>query len=246
MKAILLAAGIGSRIAQHISQEHKCLLPIHTSERNAIPLIAYTVDSLLQQGISHITVVTGYKHKKVEDSLSQYTTVQCVHNPFYYIVNSIGSLWFAKNTLLQETEATMIMNADTFLDTSIFHMAFDAIQKTETPILLVDSSRKNVADVKVTYNQENVLEAYGKDIPHVSMAESVDVALIPKSFVHTLYAQLTAMLEQRQHATWWESALVEYKDRPISVIDIAGTFWSEIDFIEDYQRICDYVKTNSI
>ena len=242
MKAILLAAGIGSRIARHISHEHKCLLPLSIGSQESTPLITYTVDSLFQYAVSDITVVTGYQHKEVEKSISQYKKVHCVFNPFYYLVNSIGSLWFAKDIFLQEVDDIIIMNADTFLNKSIFRLVCDSIQKIDSPILLVDSHRKDLADVKVTYNKQNILELYGKEIDIPPMAESVDIVLIPKSFVSIFYTQLLEMLEQRHHDTWWESVLVEQKKYSVSIIDIAGTFWSEIDFIEDYQRICDYVR----
>lgn len=55
MRAILLAAGKGTRISRMIEPIPKCTLPI-----NGEPLIRYTVKMLVEKGMD-ITVCVGYK-----------------------------------------------------------------------------------------------------------------------------------------------------------------------------------------
>ena len=35
------------------------------------------------------------------------------------------------------------------------------------------------------------------------------------------------------------------EERPIWTVDIAGKFWAEIDYIEDYDRIVKYVEASN-
>ena len=40
---------------------------------------------------------------------------------------------------------------------------------------------------------------------------------------------------------WWEDVLYSFVgERPIYVEDVAGRFWAEVDFIEDYERILEF------
>ena len=49
------------------------------------------------------------------------------------------------------------------------------------------------------------------------------------------------MINNQQHSVWWENVIYELsKNRPIKVEDIAGKFWAEVDYIEDYERILKF------
>ena len=86
MRAILLAAGVGSRISSEIGQIPKSLVDV-----NGRPLIVHTVE-LLQKNHIEVTIVTGFKYKMIEDALKDYQ-VDFYYNPFYRVTNSIGRLW---------------------------------------------------------------------------------------------------------------------------------------------------------
>lgn len=241
VKAIILAAGIGSRISHRIDKAHKCLLPIPYREAE-IPLIVYTIQTLKKNNVHDISVVTGYRHTEIEQAIQSYQ-VNIKYNPFYELMNSIGSLWFCADKLISNDDV-LIFNADTFLDEEFYSSIINRPIDSQSPLLLIDSSRKDVADVKVTYTN-NTLTLYGKEIPEPCMAESVDIAIIPQANTSKFHAQLLAMMEHKKFDTWWESVLVDYIHiTPIEVQDIAGVFWSEIDFYEDYEKICSYLQKN--
>ena len=56
MKALLLAAGRGTRISRYLGGKPKCLVPIGCTS-----LIKYSVDLLLSRGITEIGVALGYQ-----------------------------------------------------------------------------------------------------------------------------------------------------------------------------------------
>ena len=101
MRAILLAAGKGTRISRMIEPIPKCTLPIKD-----VPLIRHTVEMLTEKGMD-ITVCVGYKKEHIYEALKG-MKVDYVYNPFYDVTNSIASLWFAKQYLEGEL---LIMNA---------------------------------------------------------------------------------------------------------------------------------------
>ena len=61
MKAIILAAGIASRLRPLTNDRPKCLLKI--GDRS---LLERTIDALLENNIREIIIVTGYLHEMLE------------------------------------------------------------------------------------------------------------------------------------------------------------------------------------
>lgn len=60
MRAIILAAGEGTRLRPHTLDRPKCLVPLAGR-----PLLAWQVDALRRAGVADITVVTGYRADQV-------------------------------------------------------------------------------------------------------------------------------------------------------------------------------------
>ena len=58
MKAIILAAGRGSRMGNLTNEAPKCLLEVYEK-----PLIEHQIEALTKAGIKEISLVTGYKNE---------------------------------------------------------------------------------------------------------------------------------------------------------------------------------------
>ena len=90
MKAIILAAGMASRLRPLTNNTPKCLLKI--GERS---LLQRSIDALTSNGIKEIVIVTGYLHNQIEDFVrEQYpnVSVSFIHNDVYDSTNNIYSL----------------------------------------------------------------------------------------------------------------------------------------------------------
>lgn len=60
MKALVLAAGRGSRLGQHTSECNKCMLPM-----SGKPLLQYSLENAASAGVDEIVVVVGYMAETV-------------------------------------------------------------------------------------------------------------------------------------------------------------------------------------
>ena len=105
MKAILMAAGVGSRLSRAV-RKPKCVLDV-----NGTPLVRHTVEMLLEHNIS-VAVVVGYQREMVYEALKG-LDVKYYFNPFYKVTNSMASLWFARD-FIDESEDIILGNADVF------------------------------------------------------------------------------------------------------------------------------------
>jgi len=229
MKALIMAAGRGTRISRYIEGKPKCTVDI-----GDIRLIEYTLEELLSRNVDKIGVVLGYQAGIMEEILSKYP-VEVYYNYFYEVTNSIASAWFAGDFI---DDDMLMMNADVFAEESILDQLFDIEKET---VLLSDSSRKEMADYKLYY-EDNQLIKFGKELEGKDISgEYVGIARVSRGFVPEFKKRLQSLIKQGKYNMWWEDVLYSFVgERPIYVEDVAGRFWAEVDFIEDYERILEF------
>ena len=233
MRALILAAGKGTRIARALSGQPKSM--VHIGDR---PLITHTVELLKKAGIGHIGVAVGYQHTMIMEEIQKYE-VEFFYNPFFDVTNSIASAWFAKDFISTEDDL-MIMNGDLFMEEC---MLKSILGEKASPVLFADSSRKDESDYKLCYENDLLLK-YGKDLTGNDITgEYIGIAKIGREFIPTFKEHLEFMISQQKHEAWWEDVLYDLSgETDIYVKELTEGFWAEVDYIEDYERIKDYQK----
>ena len=152
MKAIIMAAGVGSRISRHVDKP-KCLLEIEGK-----PILRRTCEMLLKNDIQP-TIVVGYQHQMIEREISS-LGVTTLYNPFYRVTNSLGSLWFARE-FIPDNEDLFLMNADVFWEQDILDIL---LKEDKNALLLADSSLVRLNEGDYFFGCEgNKIVKYGKD-----------------------------------------------------------------------------------
>lgn len=233
MRALILAAGVGSRISRHLQGQPKCCVLI-----NGIPLIRYTYELLKKHGINEIAVVTGYQSKYIHQALEDLPWIN-YFNPFYRVANSVSSLWFSRDFLCNED--LLVMNGDVYLDDSIL----DKIMlDNRSPLLLADSSRIEDADYRFKW-KDNKLQDFGKDLSDSeTTGEYVGVALLDLSYQEGFKQKVIDAVSSEDYHCWWEDVIYRTvnEGENVHIVDVNGAFWAEVDFIEDYNRINQHLK----
>lgn len=228
-KAILMAAGRGTRISRTINDRCKCTLDI-----GGIPLIRHTVEMLLDHQVE-VHIVLGYNKREIIHSLVG-LPVTYHYNMFYSVTNSLASLWFAREEL--RGDCIILGNADVYWERNLLSLLLDDGRDC---VMLCDSSRVEQGDYlfKVT---DGKITAFGKGMDcHKANAEYVGLAAIRGDMIYKFNERLEEMIETQKCGDWWEQVLYSMaSERPIWTNDVAGRFWAEIDFIEDYNRILKY------
>ncbi|WIV18896.1 phosphocholine cytidylyltransferase family protein [Paenibacillus polygoni] len=231
MKAILLAAGRGTRISRMIEDIPKSVLPI-----DGTPLIRRSVMMLIKKNI-HPIICVGYRKNKIFEALEGLDVTYC-YNPFYDVTNSLASLWFAREEL---TEDTIIMNGDVYIDEDILNRI---IETKKVCSLMVDTGRTVEGDYFLKL-ENGFIEKYGKDLPlQERSCEYVGIGKIRREFTGKFKERLGELMDNQQHQLWWENilySLADSKEKDIETIDIKGCFWSEIDYFDDYERIIAHI-----
>ena len=114
MKAIILAAGRGSRMQSETAEKPKCLVRFRGRS-----LIEHTIEKLLDHFDSNdIFIVTGYK----SDSLSN-LGIQQIFNPNWETTNIMGSLMIASEVL--QNDNTLVIYSDIFFEEQAIRCALN-------------------------------------------------------------------------------------------------------------------------
>jgi len=225
-----MAAGVGSRLNGITSDIPKCLIKAGNET-----LISRIVKICHNRNLFDITVITGYKSNLIKQELGDQVTF--LENPFYSITNSISSLWLARYKLEGDV---ILMNADLYFEESLFDVV---LNQSEPVVMLADSTRIETADYRFAFEEDRIIR-YGKHLSNKDTdGEYVGIARIDRSFIECFRERLEQMLSSSKFHDWWEEVLYSFVHEgiPINYSDIAGTFWTEVDTAQDYQRLQKWV-----
>lgn len=93
-RMIILAAGMGSRLAPLTDDKPKPLVPI-----NGVPIIVPLLDAALEAGITEIYIVRGYRGEQYNMLLEDYPMLHFIENTDYDKANNLGSIVAARQYL---------------------------------------------------------------------------------------------------------------------------------------------------
>lgn len=113
MKALILAAGMGTRLAPLTNGRPKSLVEV-----NGKPILLNQIANLYKNDIYDITIVSGYRANMLEKIVhGKYPQVKIVENIDYATTNNMYSAYIARQSV--EGYAFLMMNADVFFDASV-------------------------------------------------------------------------------------------------------------------------------
>jgi choline kinase len=109
--ALLLAAGMGSRLRPLTRNFPKCL-----TEVGGIPILERLINNLVVCGIDRLVVVIGHQGDRIRDFLNDKAgdlQVDYIHSPAYRTTNNIYSLWLAREHI---QEPFLLVESDLVFD----------------------------------------------------------------------------------------------------------------------------------
>lgn len=232
-KAVILAAGIGSRLRPLTNDVPKCLLKI-----NSINILEQQIKNLTECGIQEITVVTGYKSGMVKRFCRENSwNINLIENKYYSDTSNLFSLWLAKETF---EHGFICLNSDVVFDIEILR----SLLKSEEDICLaVDKKECTEEDMKVNV-RNGVITNIGKRIHKEQVyGEFIGISKFSEKGSEYLILVLTDMSTDSMKKGYVALGIQKLIERGHKVqgLEIQRRFWADIDFIEDLKEVRAYL-----
>lgn len=116
-RAIILAAGMGTRLKPYTDKEHKCMTKV-----NEVPIIYNALCILEKCGIDEIVIVLGYLKERVRTQIAKFgikAKITFVDNDEFAFTNTIYSLQKALHAVTSVADELYILEGDVFFEQSI-------------------------------------------------------------------------------------------------------------------------------
>jgi choline kinase len=224
-KAIVLAAGTGSRMRPLTDQRPKCLLEV-----GGETLVQKQLRAFQACGIDDVVMVVGYQAARVRDVLGG--RVRYLDNARFAQTNSLYSLWLAREEL---APGALIINSDVL---ALGRLFAKLVQAPSASAILVELGHAfDAEDMKVELRGMQVLD-FGKDLPpERSHAHNVGMAKFSEEDAGDLVECLDRLVRGGHENDWAPRAYREFAARrPLAAVTTDGLPWIEIDFPTDLDR----------
>lgn len=247
MQAIILAAGMGTRLKKLTSNNTKCMVKV-----NGVTLIERALSILDRKGLSRIVLVVGYQAQNLIEfvhTLNIKTPVVFIENSIYDKTNNIYSLTLAKKYACEED--TLLLESDLIFEEALIDALIDDDRET---LALVDKF-ENWMDGTCTILDDNdciVDFVAGKYLDFANKDEYYKTVNIYKFSSHfsrnTYFPFLEAYAGAMGNNEYYESvikliAMLETKE--IRAKRLNGQKWYEIDDAQDLD-IAESIFANNI
>lgn len=221
MQAVILAAGMGSRLNTMTGGGSKALVEI-----GGRPLILHTLEALADHGIGPVLVIVGHEAHMLQEVIGDRAEV--LLNDRFAETNSLYSLWLARDWIKGEF---LLLNCDLFFDPRIL----DELLDEPGNVLAYDStSSRGREQTKVALQKRRVVDL-GKDLPSQSArGESLGMLKFDAVGARALMAIADHLIGEGQENAWViEATRMVCRDHVVLGLNVAGHAWAEIDFPYD-------------
>lgn len=232
MKAVILAAGLGTRLEPLTNTRPKCLVPVAE-----VPLIDRMIARIGAAGIDSLVVVTGYLHDVLEahlraSSMPLARAATLVFNDRYADWGNFYSLLVARDAI--GASDFIKLDGDVLLDGGIL----PALLAAPGPAALAIDRKPGLGgeEMKARADASGRLVALNKRMdPALALGESIGVDRIDAALAPRLFAALAAMIDRGETHDYYERAYEQLMQDGVafSYADITGALWCEVDNQDD-------------
>lgn len=225
MKALILAAGLGSRLAPITDSCPKSMVPV-----NGTPILFKQLENLKENGIKDITIISGYLGEVLEKAVSEkYPEAKVIRSVDYANTNNMYSAYLGKDAV-KDSEFLM-MNADVFYDASIIKalLAFSGDNAIVTEV-----GAYNEESMKVIEKDGRIISISKQITKEEAAGTSIDVYKFSKEAGKAFFNKCAEYIEDKKELKMWsEVALNEIlPEVEFKICPLEGR-WLEIDNHDD-------------
>jgi L-glutamine-phosphate cytidylyltransferase len=225
MKAVILAAGQGTRIRSVHGEHPKCLIEVDDST-----ILDHQLDALSMAGIHDVAIVVGYEKEQIVNhvrnkQLRYNQRVHFIENPAFAITNNIYSLWLAIDWL--HGDSLIVLNADVVFDPDILNSAVEPY----APISMIVDPLWRDETMKVIIEDDRVTRMSKKISQEEFSGTYIGITVFSKSIQDRFFHKLDSLIAAERVNDFFNIAVQELADEDVHIgyTSTDGLAWAEID-----------------
>ncbi len=245
--ALLLAAGMGSRLFSLTQHAPKCLTMVNDKS-----ILERLISSLEQHGFKRLVVVTGHMENHIRDYLGNQVgdiEIDYIFSPLYKTTNNIYSLWMAREII---NEPFLLLESDLVFDESLL----DAMLYPDR--IAVAKKQAWMDGTCVTINQSQQVKEFldgNADSFGATKYKTVNIYSISLNSWCEIVKRLDKCISEGKVNDYYETIFAEMiADGSLSLENVSfdGKPWYEIDTLEDLVEAeklflpDDYITTKTV
>ena len=228
-KAIILAAGLGTRLRPLTNDTPKTLLTIGLRT-----ILEHQIESLRECGIQEITMVIGHEADKIRNLCKENSwNLNFIYNNNYSTSNNLFSLWLARETF---NDGFVCLNSDIVFDVEILKR----LLKFGDDICIAVVKKVCIEeDMKVKVKDGMIVEINKTMQPEDAYGEFIGIAKFSGKGVKQLICVLNNMpVDVRRNANlgFGIQSLI-YNGSKVWEVNAQRRFCADIDFVEDLMDV---------
>ena len=242
-KALVIAAGLGSRLKKHTENLPKCMLDF-----GGKTLLQRQLDAYKKNGIKDISLIRGYKKEKIN-----YKGIKYFENPDYRNNNILNSIFYGEDVI---NGNIIISYSDILFDSTVVKRTLDSDHDISVVVDIdwrgyyVGRKDHPISEAEnIIFNSNNEVEKIGKINTGNEEVHGEFIGMIKlsnrgteifKEHFHRLKKTYwnkpfqRAKIFQKAYLTDFIQELVDIGVKVHCVIIESG--WKEIDTVEDYKK----------
>lgn len=232
MKALILAAGKGTRLKPLTNTKPKILLNFGKSN-----ILVYLIDCLKENNINDIYVVIGYRSDQIKKKFKG--KVNFIFNKKYETTNSIYSLFLAKKKL--NNSNFFLINGDILISKKYFNIN----EKDKKKSFTYGIKRKKVklGEMNLIIKNDNVKDISKNIDSKISNTESAQISYFCKKDSKLLFHKVDKLIRSNQKNLFPASAYGDIiRKSCLKVKYVSKNHWFEVDNLIDYEKLKSTLK----
>jgi L-glutamine-phosphate cytidylyltransferase len=224
MKAVILAAGQGTRIRSIHGERPKCLIDV--DERT---ILDHQLDALCIAGINDVAIVVGYEKEQIIAHVKQRShpnqKIQFIENPAFARTNNIYSLWLSLEWL--RGDRFVCLNADVIFDAEILASAV----LSQSPISMIVDPLWREETMKVVISNNRVLRMSKKISREEFSGTYIGITVFNRAIQGRFFTKVNDLISSGRVKEFFNVAVQELADEgvPVGFTSTDGLPWAEID-----------------
>jgi choline kinase len=237
VKALILAAGAGSRLSPLTDVRPKCMVEV-----SGQAMLLRCLSQLEAAGVDRAAIAVGYLEQVIRDAIGDRfgrMRVEYVSNPDYATTNNLYTLFLTKPVI---DDDILLVEGDLLFDDALFPTL---LATSDPEVAVVDAFGPGMDGTVILETAPRRAERFvlkrdqGAGFDYSSAWKTVNVYKLSRDFMHgSFFPEAARWIAEERTDQYYEAVIAALVERgaPMSLLRMESMRWAEVDDTTDLAR----------